>query len=75
MKKFVYVVLGRAWVDSEPWGVAWQAAKAEAAEKNAVIGRLVLKDDEVIREEIFGNGAFVSAKLYVQRHPDVVTPM
>ena len=75
MKKFVYVVLGRAWTDSEPWGAAWQAAKAEAAEKNAVIGRLVLKNNEVIREEVYDRGAFIAAKLYIQRHPDVVTPL
>ena len=75
MKKFVYIVLGRAWVDSEPWGAAWQAAKVEATEKNALIGRLVLKDDEVIREEVYDRGAFIAAKLYIQRHPDVVTPL
>lgn len=63
MKKFVYIVDGFEFKDSEAFGCAWRAAKTLATDKHAVIYRLVIKGDSVKQEVFCAGGCFLRADL------------
>ena len=60
MKKFVYQVAGYEFTDTTAFGKAWQEAKAKAAELNATIYRLVIKNGEAKQEVFTKGGCFIS---------------
>ncbi len=55
MKTFIYYVGEHSWESNEPWGEAWQQAKAFAQEVHGVIYRDVIKAGK-IRHEVFYEG-------------------
>ena len=65
MKKFIYVVAGYEFSDTEAFGKAWREAKAKAKETDSGIGRLVVKDGDIIRREFYAKGGcFLSMEYY-----------
>ncbi len=65
MKKFIYQVAGYEFSDTVAFGKAWQDAKAKATETGSGIGRLVVKDGDIIRREFFAKGGcFLSMEFY-----------
>ena len=54
MTTYNYKVNGMTWTDTEAFGTAWKAAKAEAEKHNAPIYRKVIVHEE--REEVLCNG-------------------
>ena len=65
MKKFVYQVAGYEFSDTEAFGKAWKEAKAKATETGSPIGRLVVKDGDIVRREFYAKGGcFLSMEFY-----------
>lgn len=65
MKKFIYQVAGYEFSDTVAFGKAWQDAKAMATETGSPIGRLVVKDGDIIRREFYAKGGcFLSMEFY-----------
>lgn len=56
MKKFIYMVKGFEFVDTEAFGKAWQDAKAKAIELHCPIFRQVIKADGSIRQQVYYKG-------------------
>jgi hypothetical protein len=52
MKKFVYKVAGFEFVDTVPFGTAWEEAKVKAAELHSAIHRQTIKGEE-LRYEVY----------------------
>jgi len=71
MKKFVYQVKGFEFVDTDAFGIAWEQAKAKAAELHCPIFRLVIKDDKVRQEVYYNGGLFNSIKFMSENNVKV----
>lgn len=63
MKKFIYQVMGYEFVDTTPFGVAWQEAKAKAFELHTAIYRLVVDGDKVRHEALVKGFCFLPVTL------------
>ena len=62
MKKFVYMVKGIEFVDTEAFGQAWEQAKAKATELHCPIFRQIIKNNEVRMQVYYKGGVFNSIK-------------
>lgn len=68
MKQFIYQVQGYEFSDTEPFGKAWQEAKAKAWELHTAIYRLVI-DGEKVRQEVYvKGGCFLSVTLAMMKN-------
>ena len=64
VKKFVYQVASWEFVDFEAFGKAWNDAKDKATELHKPIYRLVINDEDNIKQEVFcKGGCFVRVDL------------